>query len=199
MASTPAQASDAASVARSPGKVAGPLPPHAYLPRQRGLPLPRPGVRRAALRRLDVLGWPGCESRAPLWCSPPGGDRGDCSRASLERALGPCCPGHRPRSHERLVLSGDRPAAAQHGRGHRVPGAHRARCHWCAHPSQPPGSGAGCGRGVPADQRAPRRPASRLRPGLCERRPFRPLHRSGASDRPAGRKARGSTDWEPRC
>ena len=68
------------------GACADRLPPHALLRRQRGLPLPRAGLRRAAVRaRRRRSASPGCGSPRRRSCSRSGAGRGACSRARRRR------------------------------------------------------------------------------------------------------------------
>ena len=106
----------------------GRVPAARLLRRQRRLPLPRPRVRRAALRaggraRRRVAAdrrrrRPSSRSGAGPWRAYA--RLSATARRTLHRL------GRRARRDERLLLPRDRPAAARHGRGDRVPPGDRA-------------------------------------------------------------------------
>ena len=107
------------------------------LHRQRGLPLPRPGVRGAAVRArrrarrgvaADRLG------RADLRALAPAVAR--VRRAGRAPDAACSCLGGGPGADERVLLHRHRPAAARHGRGDRVPAGDRARGARRAHAAQ---------------------------------------------------------------
>ena len=90
--------------------------------RQRRLPLPRPGLRRAAVRARR-------RARRGVAADRRGGARLRALAAAVARccATATCSPGARAGADELLLLPRDRPAAAGDRRRDRVPARDRAR------------------------------------------------------------------------
>ena len=178
---------------------AGYRPPR-LLRRQRRLPLPRTGVRRAPLRprrrarrRLaaDRCG----RAVFALWRRPWRCSDGSTSAAGDGRSL----RGARARRDERLLLPGDRPAAARHGRRDRVPAGDRAggaRDADAPHAARRSRSRSAASRRSPASGSRASRSASRS----PWRTPFssRSTSCSDTASRRASRSA-ASTAWPRRC
>ncbi len=91
--------------------------------------------------------------------------------------------GRRPGVHERLLLPGNRALATGNGRRHRVSGAGGARGTWRAHASKYGGAGTGGHGRVPADGRAARRGAARIRVRFRQLRAVRPVRGARARHR----------------
>ncbi|CAA9549731.1 MAG: FIG01042815: hypothetical protein, partial [uncultured Thermoleophilia bacterium] len=159
-------------------------PAAALLRRQRRLPLPGPGVRRAAVRpgrrprrrvaadrhrRCGVL---------PVAPAVAGG-----RVAGARRPAAPAGLGRRAGAHERVLLPRHRGPAARDGGGHRVPARHRARRPRRPDPAQRRRARARGPGGVPPHGRQAHRGARGRRPGLRQRGALRRLHRPRPPDR----------------
>ena len=131
------------------------------VPRQRRLPLPRPGVRRAAVRaRRRARRGVAADRRRGARSSRSGGARGTLLRNPDGDRLG-----RRAGADELLLLRRDRPAAAGDGGRDRVPAGDRARRDRRAH-----------ARATPPRSRSPS-PASTCSPA-CTSRASRSASRS---------------------
>ncbi len=102
------------------------VPATSLLRRQRRLPLPRPGVRRAAVRprRGAGRGVAADRRRGARLRRCGGGPGGSARRRAPPPAAGRL--GRGARGDELLLLPGHRPPAAGHRGGDRVPAGHRA-------------------------------------------------------------------------
>ena len=156
------------------------------LRRQRGLPLPRAGIRRAPLRA-------GRAARRRLAADRHRRRRlralaeavARAARARPSRSSDRGRDGRRPGGHERLLLHRHRPPPAGDGRRDRVPAGHRAGRAGDANGPQRGRPRLGSRRRLSADRRAHRGRADRGRVRLRERRPVRGLHRPRPPRRPA--------------
>ena len=163
--------------------------------RQRRVPLPRAGVRGAAVRaRRAARAPPGCGSRPRrvvlfAWRRP-----WRLLREPLLIALGA-----RARGDELLLLPRDRPAAARHGRRDRVPAGHRAGRARRAHAAQ---RGSRSRWPSPASTCSPACGSRASRSASSSRSRTRASSRSTSCSATGSRRARASTGsrrrWSPR-
>ena len=158
---------------------------------KRRVPLPRAGLRRAAVHpgRADRRGLAshrqrGDRIRRVAPAVAPAHERRPRHRATRDR------PRRRARGHEPVLLRGDRAAAARDRVGDRVSPGDPARGARSALGPQRRGPGAGGGRGVPPHRRPAARGRARLWVRLRQRGAVRALHRARAPHLPGPRPAR---------